>query len=55
MLFLAPKPFLLDAKTRACLQGDATLRLSHQLGNIPVAPPNPNRLAAWEYHQILLC
>ena len=34
-------------------QGDETLRLARQLGYIPVVPPNPQRLAAWEYDRIV--
>jgi len=33
-------------------QGDETLRLARQLGYTPVVPPNPQRLAAWEYDRI---
>src|ERR1700689_4261177 len=34
-------------------QGDETLRLSRQLGYIPVVPPNPQRLVSWEYDRIV--
>jgi transposase len=34
-------------------EGDETLRLARQLGYIPVVPPNPNRLALWEYDRII--
>ena len=34
-------------------EGDETLRLARQLGYTPVVPPNPNRLATWEYDRIL--
>jgi transposase len=34
-------------------EGDETLRLARQLGYIPVVPPNPNRLAAWEYDRVV--
>jgi transposase len=34
-------------------QGDETLRLARQLGYIPVVPPNPQRLAAWEYDRMV--
>ena len=34
-------------------QGDETLRLARQLGYIPVVPPNPQRLVAWEYDRIV--
>ena len=30
-------------------EGDATLELARALGYWPVVPPNPNRLAPWEY------
>ena len=34
-------------------EGDETLRLARQLGYTPVVPPNPNRLALWEYDRII--
>ena len=34
-------------------EGDETLRLARQLGYIPVVPPNPNRLALWEYDRVI--
>ncbi|MDB6019379.1 MAG: transposase [Pedosphaera sp.] len=34
-------------------EGDETLRLARQLGYLPVVPPNPNRLAPWEYDRTL--
>ena len=34
-------------------EGDETLRLARELGYIPVVPPNPNRLAQWEYDRII--
>ena len=34
-------------------EGDETLRLARQLGYHPVVPPNPNRLAPWEYDRLL--
>ena len=34
-------------------EGDETLRLARQLGYNPVVPPNPNRLALWDYDRIL--
>jgi transposase len=37
---------------RAC-EGDETLQLARESGYIPVVPPNPNRLAPWEYDRVL--
>jgi hypothetical protein len=37
----------------AAYQGDETLRLARQLGYIPVVPPNPQRLAQWEYDRVV--
>ena len=34
-------------------EGDETLRLARQLGYTPVVPPNPNRLALWEYDRVV--
>jgi hypothetical protein len=34
-------------------EGNETLRLARQLGYIPVVPPNPNRLATWEYDRVI--
>ena len=34
-------------------QGDETLRLARQLGYIPVVPPNPQRLAQWNYDRMI--
>jgi transposase len=34
-------------------EGDETLQLARELGYIPVVPPNPNRLAAWEYDRVI--
>jgi transposase len=34
-------------------EGDETLRLARQLGYTPVVPPNPNRLAPWEYDRVI--
>jgi transposase len=33
-------------------EGDQTLRLARQLGYVPVVPPNPNRLKAWQYDRL---
>jgi transposase len=37
----------------AAYQGDETLRLARQLGYTPVVPPNPQRLAQWEYDRVV--
>lgn len=37
----------------AAYQGDETLRLARELGYTPVVPPNPQRLAQWEYDRIV--
>ncbi len=37
----------------AAYQGDETLRLAWQLGYTPVVPPNPQRLAQWEYDRVV--
>ena len=34
-------------------EGDETLRLAQQLGYTSVVPPNPNRLAPWEYDRVV--
>ena len=34
-------------------EGDETLRLARELGYTPVVPPNPNRLAPWEYDRVI--
>src|SRR5580692_6196714 len=34
-------------------EGDETLELARELGYLPVVPPNPNRLAPWEYDRVL--
>lgn len=34
-------------------EGDETLQLARELGYVPVVPPNPNRLAPWEYDRAL--
>jgi len=34
-------------------EGDETLRLARQLGYYAVVPPNPNRLAPWDYDRAL--
>jgi len=34
-------------------QGDETLRLARELGYTPVVPPNPGRLAQWDYDRIV--
>jgi transposase len=34
-------------------EGDETLRLARELGYTPVVPPNPNRLAQWEYDKVI--
>lgn len=34
-------------------EGNETLQLARQLGYIPVVPPNPNRLATWEYDRVI--
>ena len=34
-------------------EGNETLRLARQLGYIPVVPPNPNRLATWDYDRVI--
>jgi transposase len=37
----------------AAYQGDETLRLARQLGYMPVVPPNPQRLAQWDYDRVI--
>ena len=37
----------------AAYQGDETLRLARQLGYTPVVPPNPQRLAQWDYDRVV--
>ena len=37
----------------AAYQGDETLRLARQWGYTPVVPPNPQRLAQWEYDWVV--
>jgi len=34
-------------------EGDETGKLARELGYVPVVPPNPNRLAPWEYDRVL--
>lgn len=34
-------------------EGDETLQLAHELGCVPVVPPNPNRLVPWAYDRVL--
>lgn len=34
-------------------EGDETRELAVELGYVPVVPPNPNRLAPWEYDRVL--
>jgi transposase len=34
-------------------EGDETRELARELGYLPVVPPNPNRLAPWEYDRVL--
>ena len=34
-------------------EGNETLRLARELGYTPVVPPNPNRLALWEYNRVI--
>jgi len=36
----------------AC-HGDETLRLSRELGDLPVVPPNPGRLKLWAYDRVI--
>ena len=33
-------------------EGDETRRLAAELGFAPVVPPNPNRVAPWEYDRV---
>lgn len=42
-------PLIMDS----AYEGDETLRLARELGYTPVVPPNPNRLAMWEYDRIM--
>ena len=42
-------PLIMDS----AYEGDETLRLARQLGYYPVVPPNPNRLAPWDYDRVL--
>ena len=34
-------------------EGNATRQLAVELGYVPVVPPNPNRVAPWEYDRTL--
>jgi transposase len=34
-------------------EGDETRQLALELGFIPVVPPNPRRLAPWEYDRVM--
>ncbi len=42
-------PLIMDSAS----QGDETLRLAHELGYVPVVPPNPQRQVPWEYDRVL--
>ncbi len=45
----AGSPLVMDR----AYEGDETRQLARDLGYVPVVPPNPNRVAPWEYDKAL--